>query len=484
MRGGFWIKAAIVAGLAVLADRLFLDREIGWTLGLFAIAWTVGVALGVPAARRHRVARGCLVLAAGLALVLVDDPNPLAALLFIAAVTSAALLPGARFRDAIGWGIGLAVHGLTGLVRPIRDLRRLARVRERRRTSSVADAVRLLALPIAGGALFLALFAGANPILASAFAGVRIPVPEAAIEHLVVAAMVVALAWPSLRPGGWRPAVAIGERAPLLHLPVRTLALSLVVFNGVFAIENALDLAFLWSGAPLPDGVTLADYAHRGAYTLIVTALLAAAFVLVALHPRSEAAGSRTVRRLLILWIAQNLLLVASSAHRLADYVAAYSLTELRIAAFAWMGLVAVGLALVGWRLVAGLSARWLVNANAAAAGVVLLGASVVDLRAVAATYNVDHAGEGAKLDLCYLAALGPSALLPVIALEARAVGPLKARAASLRALKIEQISHQQAVPHGWTWRNARRLDAARAMLGAAPPAAPARFAGCNAMAD
>ena len=62
MRGGFWIKAAIVAGLAVLADRLFLDREIGWTLGLFAIAWTVGVALGVPAVRRHRVARGCLVL--------------------------------------------------------------------------------------------------------------------------------------------------------------------------------------------------------------------------------------------------------------------------------------------------------------------------------------------------------------------------------------------------------------------------------------
>ena len=64
----------------------------------------------------------------------------------------------------------------------------------------------------------------------------------------------------------------------------RSLALS-PLFQAVFALQNGLDLAFLWSGAPLPDGMTLAEYAHRGAYPLIATALLAGLFVLVTLRP-------------------------------------------------------------------------------------------------------------------------------------------------------------------------------------------------------
>jgi len=484
MRGGFLMKLAAAAALVVLADRLFLFHEPGWTLGLFALAWTLAVALCLPATRRHPAARGCLLLAGGLAAVLVDDPNPLAALLFPVALSSAALLPGGAFRDAGGWLLGGIVHGLTGIVRPVRDLGRLARLRERRGSGGIGAAVRLLALPLAGGGLFLALFAAANPLVAAAFDGLRLPFPGEVIGHVIFAALILALVWPSLRPGGWRPAVTIADRAPPVALPVGTIALSLLVFNALFAVENALDLVFLWSGASLPSGVTLADYAHRGAYTLIVTALLAAAFVLVALHPRSDAASSRTVRRLLVLWMAQNLLLVASSARRLAGYVAAYSLTELRIAAFAWMALVAVGLLLVCRRLVAGRSARWLINANALAAGLVLVAASAVDLGAMAATYNVRHAGQGAKLDLCYLARLGPSALLPVIELERRARGPLKAQVAGIRALKVAQIAAEQADWHAWTWRNARRLAAARAVLGTGSPAVPARVPGCDAMID
>ena len=36
-----------------------------------------------------------------------------------------------------------------------------------------------------------------------------------------------------------------------------------------------MDAAWLWGLAPLPEGLTLASYAHRGAYPLVVTALLA-----------------------------------------------------------------------------------------------------------------------------------------------------------------------------------------------------------------
>ena len=60
------------------------------------------------------------------------------------------------------------------------------------------------------------------------------------------------------------------------------------MFNALFAVQTVLDLTYLWGGVALPDGMTYATYAHRGAYPLIVTALLAAGFVLV-----DDAAGQR-----------------------------------------------------------------------------------------------------------------------------------------------------------------------------------------------
>jgi hypothetical protein len=56
---------------------------------------------------------------------------------------------------------------------------------------------------------------------------------------------------------------------------VGAVRLSLIAFNALFALQNGMDLAWLWGLMPLPAGITLADYAHRGAYPLIVTALLA-----------------------------------------------------------------------------------------------------------------------------------------------------------------------------------------------------------------
>ncbi len=108
---------------------------------------------------------------------------------------------------------------------------------------------------------------------------------------------------------------------------------ALFLFNVLFAVENGLDLAFLWSGAPLPAGVTLADYAHRGAYLLVLTALLAGGFSLLLLREGSPTASRPLIRWLVGAWVAQNVLLSASSLLRTVDYVEAYSLTQLRLAA-------------------------------------------------------------------------------------------------------------------------------------------------------
>jgi hypothetical protein len=246
--------------------------------------------------------------------------------------------------------------------------------------------------------------------------------------------------------------------------------IALIVFNLLFAVENGLDLTFLWSGARLPSGVTLAQYAHRGAYALMVTAVLAGGFALYFLREGSVTATTPSIRRLVGVWVAQNIVLCASSILRTLDYVEAYSLTRLRIAALLWMGLTTLGLALIGWRILKRKSRAWLINANMLALGAVLVVASSGDLGAVAAAWNLRHAsdvgGSGADLDVCYLEMLGPSALLPILELEQRGVGPaLRPRLVAVRRLALKDLQARQDDWRTWTWRGQRRLDAARAIL-------------------
>jgi hypothetical protein len=355
----------------------------------------------------------------------------------------------------------------------VRDLAPFRRAR-RRRTAGLGRFLPLLILPALGTALFLALFSAANPLIGDAFS--RIDLSEAAGglsgERLVFWLLLVVLVWGLLRPTRvlLSPRAADEGEAPFLALNPLSVILSLLAFNAVFAVQNGLDILFLWSGAALPGDMTLAEYAHRGAYPLIATALLAGLFVLVALQPGSPTERSPLARRLVYAWIAQNVLLVASTMLRTVDYIEAYSLTRLRISALVWMALVAVGLLLVCWRLWRGRSGAWLINANLAAAALALTGCAFIDLGAVAAGWNVRHAreagGRGTQIDLCYLQRLGPSALLPLVELEGRRLpAQVAERATWVRNLLMDELEAAQAGWRGWTLRGHRRLAEARRLV-------------------
>ena len=474
-----FIAKLIVAPLMVVAIDLLFQDAIGSWLGGFALAWVIAVIATLPAVR-HGPALVAVMAAAAFALVMADDPGLLAWVLFWAALSIATLLPRtAGFDDAVRWGIRLALHGATGPFTPLADLMRLFGGRPGRARRPIRTVVATLALPLVMGAVFTALFASANPLIEGAFAGIRFPPADRIVFWLVMGALI----WPSLRPSRWatRLVGSFPEASDrmLPEFPIASVLISLGLFNVIFAIQNGLDLAFLWSGAPLPGGVTLADYAHRGAYPLIATALLAGLFVLMTIRPGTVTAASRTIRRLVMLWVAQNLLLVASSMLRTWDYIEAFSMTRLRIAALMWMALVAIGLVLIVWRALAGRSARWLINGNAFAALVFLAIGSIVDLGAVAAMWNVRHAreltGAGPALDLCYLDRLGSSALPALLDLEQQPIAPsLHDRVRRVRADVMtgrpgwndDGLVAAQADWRRWTWRGARRLAQARAILG------------------
>ena len=468
----FLIKILAAAALIALADRLFYRADaVGATLGIFAAALLLSVLAVRSDIRRSRLA---LIVGLYCSAVMIEDPGPLALLLFWASINLAVLLPRADgFGSGWTWAVRLALHTVATPFRPFADLRRV-----RRHSSGglrISAHLPMLVLPLVGSILFIALFAQANPLIGEALGSIDLRLDERiSVVRLFFWLFILMLVWRVLRPRMriGSPSSGDGTELVLPGVSLASVTLSLLAFNLIFAVQNVLDLAFLWSGGTLPEGMSHAEYAHRGAYPLIATALLAGLFVLVTLQPGSATAASRDVRRLVYVWIGQNVFLVASTMLRTIDYIEAYSLTELRIQALVWMALVAVGLILICVRIWQGRSGVWLLNANLAAAASVLLVSAAVDYDRIAAGWNVRHArevgGPGASLDLCYLFQMGPSSLMPLIELESRPLpAHLRPRVTWLRNHQMDRLAAQQDARGGWTWRGARRLAGARAAVAA-----------------
>ncbi len=184
------------------------------------------------------------------------------------------------------------------------------------------------------------------------------------------------------------------------------------------------------------------------------------------MRPGGPAEKSKVIRPLVYLWVGQNVLLVASSILRLDLYVDIYMLTYWRIAAFIWMGLVALGLVLIVTRIALNRSNQWLIGANLIALTIVLYGCSLVNFDAFIADYNVTHSreasGKGVQIDINYLLTLGPQALPAIDRAIALRPGASEGCLVSQRDRLVEQ-QRQDLAWRSWgfrSWRLQRRLDA------------------------
>lgn len=509
-RTSFSVLVGLVVGLVALADFLFYRRVVGWTAGLFLAALLAG--LLIRGGRGLRRPAGVILLLAtgGLVVALVEHPGALPVLLSALGVVTLALVARGAWQGGVwawlrSWGWFVAAVP----TRLLLDNRLAARWLRRHPRSSRAWtwAPQLWLIPAALGAVFIALFAAANPIisrwvaagwdaLANAFdhlaalsdaprlglwlltgAGVwallrakarrkpRPPRPPALNVAPPAGGAAVAVA----SPGDARVWVGPDESAaPPAHytLPPRRVTPGVVVrclvtFNLLFAVQTGLDALYLWGGAELPDGMTWAEYAQRGAYPLVATALLAAAFVLVTFRAGAPTEKLRAARLLVYAWVAQNVLLVVSAAWRLTLYVDAYSLTRLRLAAGVWMGLVALGLVWIVARLLLKRANVWLLNANVLTAAAVLYACGFLNFDGFIADYNVRHCreagGTGSAIDLDYLRELGPEALPALRRIELHLTDPHQRRAAALAAQDADaELREALADWRGWTYRRHR----------------------------
>ena len=477
------LKAKIAIGLfaAVTADWLFLgETEFGLSVVLFlCLLALASIAVNPLRASGRNLGVAFAVLVAGL-IVLLEDVGPVSLLLGVGAILIFALMTiegkSLRLAELSRRAAQLPFLGPFWLVADINRANKTAR--ETRGPTRLLPSLLAWIVPLIALLVFGALFASANPLLESWLSQIDLWFlfnPEF-LRRLSFWALILCLIWPllALRLSPKKETVAALPAAQAEHGPLfgeSAIQRSLILLNALFAMQTAMDLAYLWGGMPLPQGMSYAAYAHRGAYPLVLTALLAAAFVLIVMRRSGPAEKSKWIRPLVLVWVGQNVLLVISSILRLNLYVAFYSLTYLRLAAFIWMGLVAVGLILVVVQIVWRKPNGWLLEMNFRALALALFGACLLNAPAFVAEYNVAHCrevrGAGASLDQGYLWSLGPQVIPALDTFYKRVVPSREINGLSARK-NLVQLSDNW---RGWSFRAWRLSRYLAINPGITPPA-------------
>jgi hypothetical protein len=492
-RFGLPVVAGVSLLSALLADFLFYDQVVGWTLGGF-VAWLV-VLLLLRSGRSLLSGPGwlwgwaLLMITLGLCVSLVLEPGAIAVVLSLILLSTLAIVSrDPRSRRVLGWGwlARLVTAWMMVWFRPIIDCR-LANRWQRRAVTMTTKALAVLKLlwgvlgiviPLVLSLIFIGLFALANPVVQQWLSNAWESTADFFLnlsEHVTFTRIIIwylaaITCWGLLRyrsdlgrlqrrwsrklsntgihnctygedhpvhqfaeqkRGGIDPVVEHPEFTiePVEESPSKTAEMKawllgriqnlivrcLVAMNVVFAVQLILDSRYLVLGQALPEGMSYAEYAHRGAYPLIATAIFAAALVLAVFRPNGIAQRSKLAVWLVLIWIVQNIVLVISAAWRLQAYAEVYALTRLRVAAGIWMLMVAGCLALLLWRIARSRDNNWLTGWAMGWGIAVLWLCSFVPFDPLIAGYNVrncqEMGGEAGPIDLVYLEKLGPDAL-------------------------------------------------------------------------
>ncbi len=479
------IAACALAAIVLAGDLLLWNHEPGVSLFAFFAA----MIFGVLALHRDKLGQGRTVVLFLIALLsaapFIETLSPWALLTAQGGLVLLALGVSDKLPSFEDWVAAFARFGVLAPVRLIGDSFRIATEGGQQKMGGhLLRAAVAWIVPLFFAAVFVLLFTAANPLIEAALRASRLDKLLELLQpaRILLWGTIAVFAWPFLQPKLLNWVALPPMQGPMqpgaesLFFGRAAILNSLVLFNLIFATQTVMDLLYLWGGVRLPDGMTNAEYAHRGAYPLIVTAILAAAFVLAAMRKNGPGQTSPLIRTLVYVWVAQNVWLVISSILRLKLYVEEYQLSEMRFAAGVWMVLVAVGLMLIVAKIALGRTNKWLVTSNMAVLSLTLWGAALIDIQSIIAHYNVRHsyevAGHGVPLDVGYISELGPAAIPAIDEYIATARFASPRQIVSFSALRGELadrvISTDCATKdiHGctrdwreWTWRGERLAD-------------------------
>ena len=148
----------------------------------------------------------------------------------------------------------------------------------------------------------------------------------------------------NLSPLAHEPMVVFGKQIDLQDENFSG-KLMFLLLNLLLFIVNLLDFNFIFIDRELPKDMTYSAFVHQGTGMVIASIVLAISIILFyfrgALNFYKQ---SNTIKVLAYLWIAQNVLMLISTAFRNELYIEAYGLTYKRIGVYVYLLLCVIGL--------------------------------------------------------------------------------------------------------------------------------------------
>ncbi|AXH95714.1 DUF4153 domain-containing protein [Ornithinimicrobium avium] len=409
------LVASLVIGAVAAAVLPYRNLGLGTALVLLAAG---GLVLALSVHRRRAWTVLSAVLCVGLcSMVVLRAAEWLAVVSVLAAavLVTTALTDARRLTAVLAGGAAWVLSGIRGLPLLGRTLSAASRHQVLWPVVRTA-AVSLVALVVFGG-----LFASGDAVFGS-WARQVLPSVHLADSLVLrvfvwffVGGVVLAACYLALNP----PRVdrlALPEARPVARAWEWLVPVGVVL--AVFVVFMVAQASAMWGGHEFvlrTTGMSYADYVHQGMGQLTVATALTLLTVALTVRkaPRATTAQRTLLRVVLGALCLLTLVVVASALYRMAVYQQAFGFTVLRVLADAfelWLGLVVVMVIVSGVRL----SGAWLPRAALATGAAMVLALGVGNPEAWIAQQNIQRYEQTGKVDLGYLATLGPDAT-PVI---------------------------------------------------------------------
>ena len=332
-------------------------------------------------------------------------------------------------------------------------------------------------IPLGLCMIFAGVFALANPVVAHGLdlawtamtAVVGLPSPARIFVWLVALIGATSLLRPACRLAtGTEAAPEVGEGTATSLLVARN---ALGALNVLFLLYNALDAAYLWSGAP-PAGMRTQQYAHQGAFWLTVALVMLTGVIGVMFRgPLAHDTRAKLARTLAYVWMAQGLVLALGTYRRIAIHIGNSGLSDLRIVGILGTTLVVAGVVAVAMKLHRRHTFTWLVRRQLDAFAVTLVLYTVFPTHLVSARVNVARIEKGEYRPVLHMfrQSTQPESAASLVPLLHHSDLRVRQGVAALLEHELEVLRHDVEAQGSWRERDLASRRALSALDAAAP---------------
>ena len=201
----------------------------------------------------------------------------------------------------------------------------------------------------------------------------------------------------------------LGQTISISNL-VYTGVLLLILLNLLLATVNGLDIYYLGILHATPPGITFSQYLHNGTNSLIASIILAVSVILFYFRGYLNFyVKNKWLKNLAYIWIAQNVILVVSTAYRNTVYISDYGLTHKRIGVYVYLFLCIAGLVTTFIKINQGKNNWFLFRKNAWIAYTLMIMACPFDWDSIITAFDISRfqTDKTMEIDQRYLADLG-----------------------------------------------------------------------------